>query len=332
MTEDNKKDKKKEKETIKDRHDKIQTGILMEINNLLMDLNEKIDESHEELLEELGHKVDIPGYYKEDEELQKVRQKTGFDKEEDNFYDITDTITTAQVTDPDDFENASYNRERIFQVLDRYANSIYIANDGTDDLFVRISHHGTTTFSQEAIIRPGDVKQYWRVYELRLRSPTQGLPYRVTEYEIDRTCCPTSGITIIPVSGTVTANAGIDLNTSALALEAGGNLSSVKTNTDKLDVNLSTVLLDLVSTINELNTRLRELTSTQAFLDTAGKTRVDIVTGATDSLLAALATLGSIGSSSTSSSTYSQYSAAQFNWQMADIAIGTALRSNILTS
>jgi len=188
MTEDNKKDKKKEKETIKDRHDKIQTAILMEINNLLMDLNEKIDESHEELLEELGHKVDIPGYYKEDEELQKIRQKTGFDKEEDNFYDVTDTITTAQATDPGDFENANYNRERIFQVLDRYANSIYVANDGTDDLFVRISHHGTTTFSREARIAPGDAKKYYRVYELRLRSPTQGLPYRVSEYKL---CCKT---------------------------------------------------------------------------------------------------------------------------------------------
>lgn len=37
-----------------------------------------------------------------------------------------------------------------------------------------------------------------------------------------------------PISGTVTANAGTNLNTSALALEAGGNLASVKTNTDKI--------------------------------------------------------------------------------------------------
>lgn len=37
-----------------------------------------------------------------------------------------------------------------------------------------------------------------------------------------------------PVSGTVTANAGTNLNTSALALEAGGNLAAVKTDVDKI--------------------------------------------------------------------------------------------------
>lgn len=36
------------------------------------------------------------------------------------------------------------------------------------------------------------------------------------------------------VTGTVTANAGTNLNTGSLALEAGGNLASVKTNTDPL--------------------------------------------------------------------------------------------------
>jgi hypothetical protein len=35
-------------------------------------------------------------------------------------------------------------------------------------------------------------------------------------------------------SGSITANAGTNLNTSALALETGGNLASIKTNTDKI--------------------------------------------------------------------------------------------------
>ena len=38
------------------------------------------------------------------------------------------------------------------------------------------------------------------------------------------------------ISGTVTANAGTNLNTSALALETGGNLATVKTNTDNLSL------------------------------------------------------------------------------------------------
>jgi hypothetical protein len=37
-----------------------------------------------------------------------------------------------------------------------------------------------------------------------------------------------------PVSGTVTANAGTNLNTSTLALEAGGNLAAIKADADKL--------------------------------------------------------------------------------------------------
>ena len=54
------------------------------------------------------------------------------------------------------------------------------------------------------------------------------------------TSAPTTAVTgtfyqaTQPVSGTVTANAGTNLNTSALALEAGGNLASIKTNTDKI--------------------------------------------------------------------------------------------------
>jgi len=41
-----------------------------------------------------------------------------------------------------------------------------------------------------------------------------------------------SGVTQ-PISGTVTANAGTNLNTSALALETGGNLATIATNTGK---------------------------------------------------------------------------------------------------
>lgn len=51
-----------------------------------------------------------------------------------------------------------------------------------------------------------------------------------------------SGVTQ-PVSGTVTANAGTNLNTSALALETGGNLASIKTNTDNLNFSQASTTL-----------------------------------------------------------------------------------------
>lgn len=93
-----------------------------------------------------------------------------------------------------------------------------------------------------------------------------------------------------------------------------------------IDPTTESTLSALILAINELNVRLRELTSSQAFLDTSGRTRVNVETGA----LINITTLGSIGSPSGTTATNAQFSAAQFNWQMADIAIATALRSNII--
>jgi len=45
---------------------------------------------------------------------------------------------------------------------------------------------------------------------------------------------PATALNPLPISGPVTANAGTNLNTSALALESGGNLAATKTNTDNL--------------------------------------------------------------------------------------------------
>ena len=102
-----------------------------------------------------------------------------------NYYDVYHTITTAAASDPNDFDSPVYNVERIFESEERYADILNVTNNGTDSLFVVISHGGRTNFSQEAIIFPGEVKTYYNVYELRLRSPTAGLPYRVTEYDIN---------------------------------------------------------------------------------------------------------------------------------------------------
>lgn len=99
-----------------------------------------------------------------------------------NYYDVTNTIKKAGLIDPQDFDSPVYNVERVYDILERYSDIINIANDGTDSLFVTISHEGKTNFSKESVIMPGEVKQYYNTYELRLRSPQIGLPYRVTEY------------------------------------------------------------------------------------------------------------------------------------------------------
>lgn len=127
-----------------------------------------------------------------------------------NYYDVSHTITIAGPTDPNDFDSTVYNTERIFEELERYANIIEVVNDGTDTLFIIVSHGGRTNFSQEVPIFPGETKMYYNVYELRLRSPTAGLPYRITEYDIENvsqtTLIPTEKAllhdVVLPIAGT----------------------------------------------------------------------------------------------------------------------------------
>lgn len=117
-----------------------------------------------------------------------------------NYYNVDNTITTAGPTNPNDFDSPVYNRERVYESLQRKSPFIQVINHGIDSLYVLVSHIGTTRFTAESRIRPGETKEYMNVYELRLRSPTQGLPYTVTEYKTFEGCCPTSSVVTIPVS------------------------------------------------------------------------------------------------------------------------------------
>lgn len=133
-----------------------------------------------------------------------------------NYYDVANTINTAGAINPNDFDSPVYNVERVFEYLERYAEIMYVANDGTDNLFVIVSHGGRTVFSQEAPIYPGEVKCYFNVYEIRLRSPTARLPYRVTEYCINNI----SEISSIPIEKANLHNQALPaINTNWLATD-----------------------------------------------------------------------------------------------------------------
>jgi hypothetical protein len=67
--------------------------------------------------------------------------------------------------------------------------------------------------------------------------PVTDTQLRATPVPVSGTVTVTDGagaLNVIVDSGTVTANAGTNLNTSLLALEAGGNLASIKTDVDKI--------------------------------------------------------------------------------------------------
>ncbi len=117
-----------------------------------------------------------------------------------NYYNLDNTITTAGATDPNDFDSPVYNRERIYESLQRKSPFLQVINHGIDDLFVIVSHAGITRFTAETRLRPGETKEYLNVYELRLRSPTVGLPYTITEYFTHEICCPTAATITTPVS------------------------------------------------------------------------------------------------------------------------------------
>ena len=150
-----------------------------------------------------------------------------------NYYDVADTITTAQTTDPHDEDNANYDQERVFEALERNAEKITVSNDGSDTLFVIASHEGGQNFSRERPIYPGENKTFFNIYELRLRSPTQGLAYRATEYII---CCAAGSKTLVS-SGNGTL-ASIAASTESLII-------------DTLDVSTGTILeVQLTCTFN----------------------------------------------------------------------------------
>ncbi|MGA3169141.1 MAG: hypothetical protein ABSF14_23845, partial [Terriglobia bacterium] len=146
------------------------------------------------------------------------------------YYDRTAVILNA-VPNPISAEDPLYNREEIFRYARRKADKLWVINDGKDDLFVRFSSgtDGPESFSDENKIYPGDYKVYYNVFELRLRSPLAGLPYRVSENEIQRGCCPTGG-GVVSVSGSIVQISGQIVQISGQQVEISGQPVTVSGN------------------------------------------------------------------------------------------------------
>ena len=86
---------------------------------------------------------------------------------------------------------------------------------------------------------------------------------------------PTYGL---PISGTITANAGTNLNTSALALETGGNLASLNTKMPALGQALAAASVPVVLTTAQLST-LTPLSTITASAGTNLKSALALETG-----------------------------------------------------
>lgn len=105
----------------------------------------------------------------------------------DNNYNVQNAIKVAGPVDPQDFDSPVYNRERIFENLERMADVINVVNPqplGGQQLFVIQSHKSVMEFSHETPVDPQQIQQFYKIYEIRLRSQTSGQIYRVTTYPV----------------------------------------------------------------------------------------------------------------------------------------------------
>lgn len=94
------------------------------------------------------------------------------------------TLANAVAAEPDT-DNVSatgYVRVGIYDTLERISPVLYLINNGPGIIYARMSKNGQE-FSFESPINEGEVKTYYNVYEIRLRSPTANTNYIVTEYE-----------------------------------------------------------------------------------------------------------------------------------------------------
>lgn len=132
-------------------------------------------------------------------------------KKRPKYYDHSTSIKNAS-PNPLDTEDPAYNREEISKNRrDENSPFTWVVNDGSDDLFIRTSSTADfEDFSDENVIHPKDVKVYYNVFELRLRSPTKGLSYRVAEFEIIPCCTGGGGGGDVVVTNTPLSTDPID--------------------------------------------------------------------------------------------------------------------------
>jgi len=112
-------------------------------------------------------------------------------KDRTNYYDVEDSIGNAldesgAVSTAQNalrIDDSGYIRDRIFDRIGMLAPKLNVYNDGPGTWNVRVSYEGQQ-FSDEIAIKEGEKKTYFNVYELKHRSSTLGLNYRVTELDV----------------------------------------------------------------------------------------------------------------------------------------------------
>lgn len=129
-----------------------------------------------------------------------------------DYYDVANTIAVAGASDPGDFDSPVYNREEIYKIKGRYSEKIIVKNDGFVPLYIIVAHAtSSTSWTKEVPLYSGEIKTYYNIYGIRLRSTVAGHAYRVMEYDlvfsIEKSELPFTLSTTSSVAGTSFGNA-----------------------------------------------------------------------------------------------------------------------------
>ncbi len=144
---------------------------LDDMNKLISD---KLDESNT-VMNKLYDTMELLTQY--------IGKTYGFDITESNFTTGQTAIKVATPNVPDALAIANpntvpptpgYDLIHVYDNMNRRARKIYIHNQGSTDLFVRISIDGTTYKSTETIIYKGAIVEFSNVYDILIRGPKAG--------------------------------------------------------------------------------------------------------------------------------------------------------------
>lgn len=165
---------------------------------------------------ELSKRIDIAGKEKntkEEKDFGFINPKTN---ERFNTGQLLITMSTekqedfGQISDIDN-DIYGYDRIRIFDIMGRKADKVHLINDGPDTMYALLNRSGidddkgiwthqteeelyrnwstqdnlkASWSVNEVMIYPGEKWTFFDIYEMRVRSPTQGNRYRVTEDDV----------------------------------------------------------------------------------------------------------------------------------------------------
>jgi hypothetical protein len=107
------------------------------------------------------------------------------------WYDTDNTITKATANSPNDYNSAVYDVHKITNEIGIISPRIRVINDSTQQttgtLYIVVSHSGGAEGTHETPVYSTDnFKDYYDVYELKVRCPTKDVKYRVSEYEMEK--------------------------------------------------------------------------------------------------------------------------------------------------